>query len=192
MNNSVDDAMNKNIDTIEPYVIFARPLYSDKDKGHDFRHIERIISRLEELSEGLEPQPLLSKLFFLACFHGLAPKMSRDAKLRDQTVAFLRGLGWQLEDINASLSSLQTHLSDPRTPEERIVYDANYYEVTGAFGIAKSFTVGGARTQSYEQTIEIFKKNLEHVTFRTPFGQRIYEQRKAYARRYLEDLIREL
>lgn len=180
------------MDAIEPYVIFARPLYLDRDKGHDFQHIERIISRLDELSEGLEPPPPLSKLFFLACFHGLSAKISCDAELRVQIVAFLSGLGWQFEDINASLSSLQTHLGDPRTPEERIVYDANYYEVTGAFGIAKAFTVGGARDQSYEQTIAVFKQNLEHLTFRTPFGQRVYEQRKAYARRYLEDLIREL
>jgi hypothetical protein len=173
------------VDMIDFYLNFARPLYAGKDVAHDFRHIERIISRLSELAEGLEPPPCSYKLNFLACFHGLGPKVDNDPELRAKIVVFLRDIGWKQQDIDASLSSLTTHLSDPRTSEELIVHDANYFEVTGAFGIAKAFMVGGARGQSYEQTVAIFDANLRRLTFRTPFGKRCYDSRKAYAEAYL-------
>jgi hypothetical protein len=169
------------VDMIDFYLNFARPLYAGKDVAHDFRHIERIISRLSELAEGLEPPPCSYKLNFLACFHGLGPKVDNDPELRAKIVVFLRDIGWKQQDIDASLSSLTTHLSDPRTSEELIVHDANYFEVSGAFGIAKAFMVGGARGQSYEQTVAIFDANLRRLTFHTPFGKRCYDSRKAYA-----------
>jgi hypothetical protein len=38
------------INNIELYKNFVRELYVDRDKGHDFSHIERIIGRIDELS----------------------------------------------------------------------------------------------------------------------------------------------
>jgi hypothetical protein len=107
-------------------------------------------------------------------------------------VSFLEGLGWEQEDIDTMLSSLLTHLENPRTPEEMVVHDANYFEITGPFGIAKAFTVGGARGQTYEQTVDIFEGNLDHVVFRTPGGKRLSETRKAYAKEFLRKLRDEL
>ena len=106
------------MNNIEPYREFVRPLYGDKDTGHDFRHIERIIARLNELSDGLTPVPAPHKLNFLACFHGLGDRIQSEPELRDKTVAFLRNLGWEQEDIDAIFSSLLSHLTAPRTQEE--------------------------------------------------------------------------
>ena len=177
---------------IGPYIKFARPLYEGKDPGHDFRHIERIISRLDELSEGLNPVPVPHRLFFLACFHGLGPRIRRESELRESTVAFLEGLGWEKSEIEVILSSLETHLGNPKTAEEMIVHDANYYEIAGAFGIVKAFTVGGSHGQSYETTIERYERFLRRTRFRTPFGKRNYEPRKSYAWEFLWKLIDEL
>lgn len=68
---------------------------------------------------------------------------------------------------------LLTHLEDPRTPEAMIVHDANYVEVLGALGIAKAFTTGGARGQTYETTVNIFENNLNRAVFHTPEGIRL-------------------
>lgn len=131
------------LDVIDFYIDFVRPLYAGKDAAHDFRHIERMISRCGDLAEGLEPPPCPHKLNFLACFHGLGPQIASDPELRAKTVAFLRDLGWARTDVNAALSSLATHLSEPQTSEEMIVYDANYFEVTGAFGSQRHSSQAG-------------------------------------------------
>jgi hypothetical protein len=50
-------------------------------------------------------------------------------------------------------------------------HNANAVEVLGAFGIAKAFTTGGARGQSYEQTVELYEGFLDRATFVTPTGR---------------------
>jgi hypothetical protein len=176
------------MDAIEPYREFVRRLYDDKDPGHDFRHIERIISRLDELKEGVIPPPSPYKLNFLACFHGLGKRIQEEPELKGNTITFLHNLGWNQDDIDASLSSLVTHLNDPKTAEEMIVHDANYFEVAGALGIAKAFIVGGARGQTIEETIDIYEGFVDRVVFRTPVGKRLYGPRKEYAREFLQKL----
>lgn len=89
-------------------------------------------------------------------------------------------------------TSLLTHLKDPRTPEEMIVHDANYVEILGAFGIAKAFTTGGARGQTYETTADIFENNLNRVVFRTSEGKRLAEESKSYCQEFLRRLRKEL
>ena len=37
---------------IDRYCDFVRPAYTDRDPGHDFDHICRIIDRLPELADG--------------------------------------------------------------------------------------------------------------------------------------------
>jgi hypothetical protein len=40
---------------IDPYREFVRPYYANKDPAHNFQHIERIVSRLDMLSQGISP-----------------------------------------------------------------------------------------------------------------------------------------
>ena len=56
---------------IEPYKEFAQHHHQSlkKDTAHDFRHIERIISRLDLLSQEISSVPNNSLLYFIACFH---------------------------------------------------------------------------------------------------------------------------
>jgi hypothetical protein len=180
-------------DRLEAYLEFVRPRHGERDAAHDFRHIERIVARLEVLSEGVEPAPRRERLYFLACFHGLAGRMKSDEALRGETEAFLGGLGWSKEEIREGFDALDRHLKDPQTVEEEIVHDANFVELLGAFGIAKAFTVGGARGQSYEETADIFEhRYLEAVEFRTPAGRRLAEEGREYAREFLRRLRCEL
>lgn len=179
---------NQNIET---YKEFVRPYYSTRDAGHDFRHIERIISRLDVLCEGLPEQPDKIRLYFLASFHGLWPRWRDDADFRTAATAFLQSLGWTDQEIEDGFASIERHLPNPQTLEEQIVHDANYIELLGAFGVAKTFTVGGARGQTYEETIGHFERNLARVEFRTPAGQRLAEEGREYGRAFVERLKRE-
>jgi len=177
---------------IQSHLDFVRPYYRDRDAGHDLRHIVRIFGRLDELSGGFETSPSSRKLHFLAAFHGLGGRLSDDAGFQQSTTQYLQGLGWENEEITASFQSLKRHLSNPSTIEEMIVHDANFFEVTGIFGIAKAFTVGGSYAQTYEETLDIFEANLDKLTFQTPVGRTIYEARKDTARAFIADLRAEL
>jgi len=177
-------------DNIETYREFAKQHYPKKDSGHDFRHIERIISRLVMMSEGVTPPPKPHRLYFLACFHGMGRHIQDDAELRDKIHGFLRSLDWDESEIEAAFGSLLT--KDPKTPEELIVHDANFYEILGAFGVAKAFTTGGAFGQSYEETVDIFENRiLNRITFRTPAGRCLARERIAYTKEFLERLKKE-
>lgn len=101
----------------------------------------------------------------------------------------MHNLGWTNSEVEEGFRSLERHLKDPQTVEEEIVHDANYIELLGAFGIAKAFTTGGARGQSYEETAEIFEhRYLDKVEFRTPAGKRLSEEGWAYVKEFLKRL----
>jgi uncharacterized protein len=177
-------------DDITVYEEFARPHYMGRDAGHDFRHIQRIISRLGSFSKGMTFAS--HKLNFLSCFHGLGERIRDDQVFRGEVTTFLQLLNWEEMEIKEILISLLNHLENPRTPEEMIIHDANYVEVLGAFGIAKAFTTGGARGQTYETTANIFENNLNRVVFFTPEGKRLAKERKSYSQDFLKRLHKEL
>jgi uncharacterized protein len=167
-----------------PYQQFALPHYAGKDPAHDADHIRRILARCDQLGAGLAA-PQADRLFFLACFHGLGQRITLDPGFRRQVKAFLASIGWSGPEIAEALQSLERHLTTPVTVEERIIHDANAIEVLGAFGIAKAFTTGGARGQSYEQTIERYTRFLDETRFVTPVGRMLAQDGRAYARAFL-------
>jgi uncharacterized protein len=170
-----------------PYERFALPWYADRDPAHNADHILRILVRCDQLGQGL-PAPRTDRLFFLACFHGLGRRITGDTGFRRQVEGFLGSLGWSVPEIGEALRSLGRHLTAPVTVEERIVHDANAVEVLGAFGIAKAFTTGGARGQSYEQTVELYEGFLDRATFVTPAGQALAREGRACAKEFLRRL----
>ena len=115
--------------------------------------------------------------------------MEDNAELKNRTVEFLLSIGWRQKEIEAIFSSLDRHLINPRTVEEMIIHDANFFEVLGPFGIAKAFTAGGARGQTYEQTADVFARNIDNVVFKTPAGKKPYEFRRQYAIDFIHPLF---
>jgi hypothetical protein len=178
--------------SIGPYAAFALPHYSDRDSAHDEAHIKRILARLDDLSAGVEPAPRSDRLNFLACFHGLALRVRDDLQFREEAEALLGSLGWPPAEIAEAFVALDRHCDDPRTPEEWIVHDANYIELLGVFGVAKAFTKGGAEHQSYEETLDIFERNLDRIEFRTPHGRALAEEGRSCARAFIARLRDEL
>ena len=172
----------------KPYADFARLYYDARDRAHDFGHIERMVGRLSMLSDGLEGvRPHM--LHFLTAFHGLWLFWQDDPKFRARAISFLQELGWGEPEIEEAETCLNRHLEDPQTVEEKVVHDANYIELLGAFGIAKAFTVGGSLGQTYEETAEIFENRyLNMVKFCTPVGKRMAGEGIAYAKAFLARL----
>jgi uncharacterized protein len=191
MHTSENDVMNKC--QLSPYRDFVRNYYMDKDTAHNFSHIERILGRLNILSEGMENSIHLDRLYFLACFHGLVKPISEDFAFCEQVRGFLLNLGWSELEIDEGLKSLTRHLAHPYTLEEKIIHDANYLDLLGALGIAKAFTTGGVRNQRIEESADIFEyQYLDKVEFQTPTGKRLAEEGRVYAKEFLNRLRREL
>src|SRR5512135_1777978 len=142
---------------LELYKDFVRPFYAARDVAHTFDHIERIIRRLDLLTAGISPAPRRDQLYFLACFHGLGARLNEDEMFRQETIVFLKNLGWTETEIPELFQSLERHLDSPETTEEEIVYDANKIEILGAFGVAKAFTMGAILGQTYEETADYFE-----------------------------------
>ena len=177
---------------VELYTAFVRPHYAGRDAAHNFRHIERILGRLGMLAEGMQPAARPDNLYFLACFHGLRKRLGSDHAFYEETRAFLLSLGWPEPKIEENFESLARHLTKPVTVEEKIVHDANYLELLGAFGIAKAFTTGGARGQLIEESADIFEHQyLDKVEFQTPNGRRLAKEGREYAKEFLQRLRRE-
>lgn len=175
------------------YLQFVEPFYEEKDPAHNFRHIQRIVDRLDLLSSGMSPQPAQDMLYFLASFHGLAKKMSSSTDFRENVKDFLQQIGWNEERIADGFERLHRHLKSPLTVEEKIVHDANFVELLGAFGIAKAFTKGGAEGQSYEETADIFEYQfLDAVEFKTPVGIQIASEKREYTKDFFARLRAEL
>jgi uncharacterized protein len=180
-------------DQLEAYKEFVRPFYKTRDVAHNFAHIERIIRRLDSLSEGVLPPPRLDRLYFLACFHGLGKRLSSEREFKDQTIIFLKQLGWTDSEIPELFTSLDNHLNSPQTVEEAIVHDANKIEILGAFGIAKAFTMGGVLGQKYEETADYYEfKTLGEAEFQTPTVRRMFKEGHKYALEFLRRLRKEL
>ncbi|MHC4715257.1 MAG: transposase [Planctomycetota bacterium] len=172
---------------------FARPRYAGKDAAHDFRHIERIMRLVAPLSDGVEPPGRPHMLYFLACFHGLTSDLREDTAFRERTGALLRELGWKPGEIDEALVAVHRHVHTPKTSEEMVVHDANCAETLGALGIAKAFTTGGARRQSYRETLEILEERvLPNATFFTPGGRRLAARAGSFTRDFVKRLHREL
>lgn len=178
---------------VEPYKKFVHHRYAERDTAHNFRHIERIIDRLNLLSQEVPESPNKPLLCFIACFHGMEKNLRKDELFRQQVKCFLHDLEWAEAEIERAFQALARHLSDPQTIDEKIVHDANYLELLGAFGIAKAFTTGGARKQTYEETCDIFEyQYLDKIVFVTPIGKRIAQEKRTYTKEFIKQLRSEL
>lgn len=178
---------------IDTYLEFVKPLYDSKDPAHNFQHIERIIEKSSTIRESIESNIRLELLYFLICFHGLGKKLHSDEYAQRASRDFLIGIGWSEDEIAFGFECLRRHTKNLVKVEEKIVHDANYIELLGAFGIAKAFTTGGALGQTYEETMRIYEESyLDKVQFQTVIGRKLAEEGCKYAKEFLARLKSEL
>lgn len=183
--------MGNNI--LSEYCKFVKPLYFGKDAAHNFDHIERMIKRVDLIKKDYEPIINSELLWFLTCFHGLKSTLNESETIRRKCISFLEGLGWASNDILTGFDCLNRHLNNPVTIEEKIVHDANFIELLGAFGIAKAFTTGGANNQTYTQTIKIYEEEyLDRIKFQTEKGKEVAREGRTYAKNFLNRLKQEI
>ncbi len=138
---------------------FVKPLYKDKDSMHDFRHILRIMKKVNKLKKRYPINK--EKLDFLVYFHGLKNYVRKNEEK-------IISIGFPKEWIKA----LYRHTTNPKSIEEKIVCDANNLENIGESGVKKCVEYGKSIGRSKEESIKYFKKKVKEIKFYTKAGKK--------------------
>ena len=131
-----------------------RQLYSKKDKLHNWNHILKIKRDVQILRKGYSNinEDLLN---FLIKFHGLKDYVLKNKNKFDKNLVIV----------------LLRHNKNPKSIEEKLVFDANMLDNTGKEGIRKAIEVGKILGRSKEQTAKYLKKAIRNVRFYTKKGK---------------------
>jgi hypothetical protein len=131
-----------------------KKLYSKKDKAHNWNHILRLKKRIKVLKK---PYKNINEnlLNFLVNHHGLKDYVKENKNQFDRSF----------------VQALLRHHKNPKTSEEKIVFDANMLDNVGYSGIKKALNVGEDIGRSKKETFEYLKKNIQKVKFYTKRGK---------------------
>jgi uncharacterized protein len=134
----------------------VRPLYEEKDPGHRFDHIQRIMSFCNTVGEELGAD--LDLLLRAAVIHGVKDKSQLVETLGD--------------DFDRIVGIAEYHSGEPELLEEKILWDANIIDSLGAIGLTRSFIFVGYNDQGLEETIRIIRKNMLRPLYTEPGKRR--------------------
>ena len=189
------------------------------DAAHDILHVKRVLKNSLYLSE-------IENVNFLitvpaACLHECVP-VAKDSALRSQgsrlaaaaATKFLASIGFPPEYLDDVRHAIEAHSYsagiEPRTPEARVIQDADRLDSLGAIGIARCLLVGGRLDRPLcdagdpfcdERPPDDALYTLDHfyakllklpATMQTRAGRAEAERRADLMRRYLDDLRAEI
>jgi uncharacterized protein len=189
------------------------------DAAHDLSHIRRVLKNTEYITDIEDVNSWIT--LPAACLHDCVP-VAKDSALRAQgsrlaaeaATAFLASIAYPGELLDEVFHAIEAHSYSagiaPRTPEARVVQDADRLDSLGAIGIARCLLVGGRLDRPLcdpddpfcddrppddsRYTIDHFYAKLLKLpaTMQTEAGRAEAERRAALMRRYLDDLRSEI
>lgn len=198
---------------------FARAALSRDSSGHDWWHIQRVVTLARRIAREEGAEVFICEL--AALLHDVADyKIAGSEEAGQATVR-----GWlethgadaqtitQVMEIIATMSFGGGQRPPMRTLEGRVVQDADRLDAIGAIGIGRAFAFGGSRgramydptetPQTYaskeayhastQSTISHFHEKLLLLKDRmnTPFARRLAEERHRYMQAFLDEFAAE-
>jgi uncharacterized protein len=168
---------------------FVSPFYANKDIMHDLSHIERIMTKLNELSNETEMQFNKELAEVALYFHGII--YSHEGVIKD----YLSKIKFKAEEIDLIIKIAWESQKEnkPTTNEGLMLHDAHMLEGGRNFEIIKSLITGSIRGQNLEQTMTYIELNLMHKGHcYTKEGIKKYEIMKNRTKEIFEELNFEL
>jgi uncharacterized protein len=189
------------------------------DPAHDIDHIKRVVRNAQYLSDSENVDSLITVPS--ACLHDCVA-VPKDSALRaqasrlaaDAAIAFLAEIGYPAGLLPEVFHAIEAHSYSaaitPRTPEARVVQDADRLDSLGAIGIARCLLVGGRLDRPLcaaedpfcdERAPDDSRYTVDHfyakllklpATMQTAAGRAEAERRAAIMLRYLDDLRAEI
>ena len=189
------------------------------DAAHDILHVRRVLKNNLYLTEIEDVNAWITVP--AACLHDCVP-VAKDHALRSQgsrlaaaaATDFLSSIGFPADLAGDVHHAIEAHSYsagiEPRTPEARVVQDADRLDSLGAIGIARCLLVGGRLDRPLcdagdpfcdERPPDDALYTLDHfyakllklpATMQTTAGRAEAERRADLMRRYLDDLRDEI
>ena len=167
---------------------YVKPLAVGLDGVTNFGDVRRAVAAAESIAEGRrDVDPDL--LFLLAVFSGQEKWVSRMGH-RSRTELFLASEGCAGKTVTSLFRALGRFDSDPRTPEEEIVYDAVRLDRMGAYGVARSLIEEYRERSDVPEMAEAIEAAAGEE-FRTDRGRSLAEGRRETMREFAERLREE-
>lgn len=189
------------------------------DDAHDLSHVERVVNTATALCEAERAEPfiVLPAAWLHDCFsypknHTARHKSSQIAA--DKAVDFLREIDYPTEYLDAIHHAIVAHSFSanvtPKTPEAKIVQDADRLDSLGAIGIARTMMVSATFNAAFYHaddpfcehrepddkafTIDHFYAKLFKLVeqLNTPAAKREGERRTQFMRDFLAQLRSEI
>jgi uncharacterized protein len=177
--------MNKEI--IQNTIDFVKTKLNNTDSGHDWSHIERVLTNTRKLLKTEEGDPLVCEL--AALLHDIAdPKFHNgDESLAPLMVKdFLEKQGLDdkiIKKVNFIVKYISfkggMNESIKKTKELKIVQDADRLDAIGAIGIARAFNYGGFKNRKIydpDISIQLYKNSQSYYSSDSPTIQHFYEK----------------
>jgi len=125
-----------------------------QDAAHDLGHIDRVWANCQQImadAPGLDATALQMAVIFHDAVNLPKNAPNRDQAARLSAIAaadWLRAQGWPEARIAVVTHAIEAHSFsagvEPRSPEARVLQDADRLEALGAIGLARLFAVAGS------------------------------------------------
>lgn len=188
------------------------------DAAHDLQHVKRVVRSAMDLARHEPSDPEI--VFAAAWLHDCvavpkdSPDRSRGSRLAaESATVFLSANGWPANQIPSIAHAIEAHSFtaniEPRTPEAKVVQDADRLDALGAHGLARCLMLAGSWKSSLvhptdpwaeRRELDDTKFAVDHffakllklpATMRTRSGRLEAERRADLLRNFVRELARE-
>jgi uncharacterized protein len=147
---------------------YVKRIYAKNDPAHDFEHIMRVYKNAEKICKTEESNKKLVLISVL--LHDIIKKSETDKRTKSssalsasKSIKILEKLKFSDNDISIVSEAIRNHSFTKnkisKSIEGRILQDADRLDAIGAIGIARVFSVSGAKNRQFYEPSDPFSKN---------------------------------
>ena len=147
---------------------YVKRIYAKNDPAHDFEHIMRVYKNAEKICKTEKSNKKLVLISVL--LHDIIKKSETDKRTKSssslsasKSIKILKKLKFSDNDISIVSESIRNHSftknNISKSIEGRILQDADRLDAIGAIGIARVFSVSGAKNRQFYEPSDPFSKN---------------------------------
>ena len=198
---------------------YVKKIYVQNDPSHDFAHIMRVYKNAEKICRNEKVNERLVLVSVL--LHDIVKKSQSDKRIKssadlsaNKSIIILKKLKFLDSDIRIVTEAIRNHSFTKKkiskSIEGKILQDADRLDAIGAIGIARVFSVSGAKNRQFYEPNDPFLKNrkaddgkwaldhffkklflLEHM-MNTKTGKIEAKKRTSVLKNYLTSLKKEI
>jgi HD superfamily phosphodiesterase len=178
---------------------FVKENYGN-DPDHGWDHISRVLTNAKNIIKSEKRFKNIDRqaLTLAILFHDTGRVISKiDTKkdhhaLRSAKIAkrFLKKLKYPKTNLVCQI--ILSHTSEAKTPEEIVLKDADYLDALGTIAIGRIFTYGGQKKRGLVKSLKYLEKKTNQRKLKTKYGQLIGEKKRAFAKKFILQMRRDL